>query len=202
MRVGYVLRINPFGLTHRILIAYEFQSRIMYWCSSHTRVMTIPTHGNESETIIDIHRYSHQTVSRKRCIHVHIHYTRPRIQHNLGTYTRCVHCIAPNSRSYNYIFKVLFTTPSWYLFSIGFGHILAFRWNLAPFRIPVQRNITLIVYTVHLCIWAENGTVTLTGPLLQIDYTCTHTGDTSIYNTSLDMSMVQVMMYSVFIRND
>ena len=46
---------------------------------------------------------------------------------NLTSSTLDVHRIAPNSHSYNYIFKVLFKTPSGYLFSIGFGHISIFR---------------------------------------------------------------------------
>ena len=38
--------------------------------------------------------------------------------------THCISvCYVPNSWSYNYISKVLFTSPSRYLFSIGFGHV-------------------------------------------------------------------------------
>ena len=64
---------------------------------------------------------------------------------NLTSSTLDVHRIAPNSHSYNYIFKVLFKTPSGYLFSIGFGHISIFRWALAPIHILFRKNTNRIV---------------------------------------------------------
>ena len=36
------------------------------------------------------------------------------------------------SGTFNSLFKVLFTFPSWYLFAIGLEEILSFRWNLPP----------------------------------------------------------------------
>ena len=76
---------------------------------------------------------------------------------NLSSITRYVRIAVPNSCSYNYISKVLFTTPSWYLLTIGFGHMYAFRWALAPVRIPVLRNITQHVHTVYSYVNAAYG---------------------------------------------
>ena len=50
-----------------------------------------------------------------------------RTRDNLTAHTHNVPAYAPRPRSYNYIFKVLFTAPSWYVFSIGFGHMSIFR---------------------------------------------------------------------------
>ena len=36
------------------------------------------------------------------------------------------------SGTFNSLFKVLFTFPSWYLFAIGLEPIFSFRWNLPP----------------------------------------------------------------------
>ena len=83
-------------------------------------------------------------------VHAHTH-------DNLTVPTHNVHAAAPRSRSYNYIFKVLFTAPSWYVFSIGFGHMSIFWWDLAPIRIPVQRNITRTVYTVCFVCRSHTG---------------------------------------------
>ena len=72
--------------------------------------------------------------------------------HTHGNFIVCiriVHCIAPKSQSYNYIFKFLFTTPSWYVFPIGVGHISRDRWNVAPIRIPVQRSANRLMHTVN-----------------------------------------------------
>ena len=80
-----------------------------------------------------------------------------RARNNLTVHTHNVHASAPRPRSYNYIFKVLFTAPSWYVFSIGFGHMSIFRWDLAPIRIPVQRNITRTVYTVCFVCRSHTG---------------------------------------------
>ena len=46
---------------------------------------------------------------------------------NFAAAVSFVHCIAPESQSYNYIFKFLFTTPSWYVFPIGVRHIPIIR---------------------------------------------------------------------------
>ena len=88
---------------------------------------------------------SHSTYT-PNCFQAIVHV---RTHDNLTVPTHNVHAAAPRSRSYNYIFKVLFTAPSWYVFSIGFGHMSIFWWDLAPIRIPVQRNITRTVYTVN-----------------------------------------------------
>ena len=78
-------------------------------------------------------------------------------RNNLAASTHNIHATAPRSCSYNYIFKVLFTAPSWYVFSIGFGHMSIFRWNLAPIRIPIQRNITRAVYAVNFVCRSHTG---------------------------------------------
>ena len=96
---------------------------------------------------------------------------------NLGTPTHELHCSAPNSRSYNYIFKVLFTTPSWYVFPIGFGHMSRFWWSVPPVHSPVQRNATQIVYTVHGIKQIAYGSITLIGSVLQTGSICTLTGE-------------------------
>lgn len=49
-----------------------------------------------------------------------------RTRDNLAASTHNIPATAPRSCSYNYIFKVLFTAPSWYLFAIGFGHMSIF----------------------------------------------------------------------------
>lgn len=97
---------------------------------------------------------------------------------NLTIPTHNVRDVASNSRSYNYIFKVLFTTPSWYLFSIGFGHISVFRWGLAPLRIPFRRNTTLAMFTGYDYKRVVYGAITLIRYVLQINYTCTIIGNT------------------------
>ncbi len=121
---------------------------------------------------------------------------------NLDTYTHEFRCNAPNSRSYNYIFKVLFTTPSWYVFSIGFGHLSMLRWNVPSIHIPMQRNAIQIMCTVYLIKQVAYGAVTLLGSVLQTRPTCTMIGDTYIYNNSLHTVMIRDVAYSLFIRND
>ena len=86
---------------------------------------------------------------------------------NLTSTAFYVHSIAQNSCSYNYIFKVLFTTPSGYLFSIGFGHISIFRWALAPVRILIQKNINHVVKTVCKFMQVPYGAIALCGLVLQ-----------------------------------
>ena len=98
---------------------------------------------------------------------------------NLTILTHDVQLIASNSCSYNYIFKVLFTTPSWYLFSIGFGHVSIFRWYLAPLRIPVRRNTILTVFTVYNWNRVMYGAITLIRSVSQINYTRTKIGKSS-----------------------
>lgn len=121
---------------------------------------------------------------------------------NLGTPTHELHCSAPNSRSYNYIFKVLFTTPSWYVFPIGFGHMSRFWWSAPPVHIPVQRNATQILYAVHWIKQIAYGSITLIGSVLQTGSNCTLTGNTHIYNNSMHTAMIRDVTYSLFIRND
>ena len=99
-------------------------------------------------------------------------------RNNLAASTHNIHATAPRSCSYNYIFKVLFTAPSWYLFSIGIGHISMFRWYLAPFHVPILRSIIQLVYAVINCIQAMNGTVTLNRSVLQVEYARTIVGYT------------------------
>ena len=60
-----------------------------------------------------------------------------------------VHIAAQNSCSCNYIFKVLFTAPSRYLFPTGFGHISMFRWALPPVRILIPKNINRFARAVR-----------------------------------------------------
>ena len=96
----------------------------------------------------------------------------------ISKHTRNVRDTVSNSCSYNYIFKVLFTTPSWYLFSIGFGHISVFRWGLAPLRIPFRRNTTLAMFTGYNYKQVVYGAITLIRYVLQINYTCTIIGNT------------------------
>ena len=47
------------------------------------------------------------------------------------------------SCTFNPLFKVLFTFPSWYLFAIGFESIFSFGWNLPPFCARFLKNATL-----------------------------------------------------------
>merc|ERR1711990_186913 len=63
-----------------------------------------------------------------------------RTRNNLTVSTHNVHATAPRARSYNYIFKVLFTAPSWYVFSIGFGHMSTLmRCGTHSHSIPEER---------------------------------------------------------------
>ena len=113
---------------------------------------------------------------------------------NLTTSTHNIHATAPRARSYNYIFKVLFTAPSWYMFSIGFGHISIFWWDVAPIRIPFQRNVTRTVYTVNWCAQVAYGAFTLTCSILQIVYTRTPNGSTCVYNNSMQTTLFPTMI--------
>ena len=114
-----------------------------------------------------------------------------RNRNNLTGIALYVHITVPNSCSYNYIFKVLFTTPSWYLFSIVFGHVSIFRWALAPIHIPVQKNINRIMHAVNKCVQVPYGAVTLNGSVLQKDYTNTLIGSTAVYNNSMHMQAIE-----------
>ena len=90
----------------------------------------------------------------------------------ISKHTHNVRDTVSNSCSYNYIFKVLFTTPSWYVFSIGFGHMSKFRWDLAPNHIPIRRNAIQVVHTVNNCRQIVHGAITLARSVLQIEQTC------------------------------
>ena len=46
------------------------------------------------------------------------------------------------SCTFNPLFKVLFTFPSWYLFAIGLVSIFSLGWNLPPVYAPFPRNAT------------------------------------------------------------
>ena len=124
----------------------------------------------------------------KQQLHHTIVYARTR--NNLAVPTCNILAAAPTSCSYNYIFKDLFTAPSWYLFSIGFGHMSIFWWSLAPVRIPVQKNNTRTMYTVCWYAQVAYGAFTLHGPMLQISYTCTPNGNTCVYNNSMHTSFL------------
>lgn len=105
--------------------------------------------------LVYIHRKMHHVVQTHTIIDQAIADTRTR--NNLTVRAHNVPASAPRPRSYNYIFKVLFTAPSRYVFSIGFGHMSIFRWNLAPIRIPIQRNITRAVYAVYSVCRSHTG---------------------------------------------
>ena len=68
--------------------------------------------------------YDVHTVDPGRALQLDVRHSNSHV--TISQHTHNVRYIASNSRSYNYIFKVLFTTPSWYLFSIGFGHVPMF----------------------------------------------------------------------------
>ena len=74
--------------------------------------------------LVYIHRKMHHVVQTHTIIDQAIADTRTR--NNLTVRAHNVPASAPRPRSYNYIFKVLFTAPSWYLFAIGFGHMSIF----------------------------------------------------------------------------
>ena len=76
-------------------------------------------------TIVCSHRKMHHVIRTHTIVDQATVYARAR--NNLTLHTHNVHASAPRPRSYNYIFKVLFTAPSWYVFSIGFGHMSIFR---------------------------------------------------------------------------
>ena len=115
-------------------------------------------------------------------------------RNNLAASTHNIHATAPRSCSYNYIFKVLFTAPSWYVFSIGFGHMSICWWDLAPVRIPVPRNVTRTVYTVSSCAQVAYGAVTLSCSMLQIIYTRTRNCSTCVYNNSMHTSLIPTVI--------
>merc|ERR1712134_174477 len=70
--------------------------------------------------------YRSMTTSRQALYYASSTRLHAQTRNNLTVPTHNVHAAAPRSRSYNYIFKVLFTAPSWYVFSIGFGHVSIF----------------------------------------------------------------------------
>lgn len=117
-----------------------------------------------------------------------------RTRNNLTVSTHNVHATAPRARSYNYIFKVLFTAPSWYVFSIGFGHMSICWWDVAPIRIPFQRNVTRTVYTVDGCVRVAYGAFTLISSMLQIVFTHTPNSSTCVYNNSIHMALFPIMI--------
>ena len=55
-------------------------------------------------------------------------------------------CHVPNSWSYNYISKVLFISPSRYLFPIGFGHVSLIWWSVPPVYVQSQISTTRMIY--------------------------------------------------------
>ena len=117
-----------------------------------------------------------------------------RTRNNLTVSTHNVHATAPRARSYNYIFKVLFTAPSWYVFSIGFGHMSICWWDVAPIRIPFQRNVTRTLYTVNGCVQVAYGAFTLICSMLQIVFTRTPNSSTCVYNNSMHTALFPIMI--------
>ena len=198
---NYTLALNVYKNT---LIARR-TGRVQ-WCNKCTMYDTVMHHAHSSCRRMTTARMTFTYVSHM-CLHTqkdasHSTYTPNWFQaivhahthDNLTVRTHNVHATAPRSRSYNYIFKVLFTAPSWYVFSIGFGHMSIFWWDLAPIRIPVQRNITRTVYTVNSCAQVADGAVTLSCSMLQIVYTRTRNGNTCVYNNSMQTSLVPTVI--------
>ena len=61
--------------------------------------------------------------------------------------THCISvCYVQNSWSYNYIYNVIFTSPSMYICSIGFGHVSLVWWSIPPICVQVQLSTTRITY--------------------------------------------------------
>jgi len=80
------------------------------------------------------------------------------------------------SGTFNPLSKVLFTFPSWYLCSIGFGKIFSFRWNLPPiFTLYSQRARLVTGYAVRAS-RSVDGTFTLYGLPFQRSSTSQCTG--------------------------
>ena len=50
------------------------------------------------------------------------------------------------SGTFNPLFKVLFTFPSWYLFAIGIEFIFSLGWNLPPVCARFLKNATLLKF--------------------------------------------------------
>ena len=65
-------------------------------------------------------------------------------------------------KSFNPLFKVLFTFPSQYLFAIGFPSIFSLRWSISPIRAEIPSNPTLWACHYDRSI-DKNGAFTLFG---------------------------------------
>ena len=83
------------------------------------------------------------------------------------------------SGTFNSLFKVLFTFPSWYLFAIGLEPIFSLRWNLPPNlrSNPKERDSQNIHRARRTA--DKDGNLTLTDALFQEAYICASVGNTS-----------------------
>ena len=72
----------------------------------------------------------------------------------VSTSTASIEC------SCNYISKVLFTSPSWYLFTISIGHILICRWAVPPLFAFKSKRLWLAQWMRYMCASSNGGPIT------------------------------------------
>ena len=115
--------------------------------------------GHNTEMLRDTCPIPHRSnIIRITCpVYVSMYYTISQHKHVMSISTASTEC------SYNYISKVLFITPSWYLFTIEFGHIYTYWWVVPPLCIQIQKNTTHAMHAVIERMVIRKGAITLHG---------------------------------------
>ena len=101
----------------------------------------------------------------------------------------------------NFLFKVLFTFPSWYLYTISLKHIFSFIWNLPPALHSNSKEHDSWEHTLHESLHMTHKSFTFVATFSQM--ACTHTfisNTTLKYNSRHKVQIVNVSS-SWFIRH-
>ena len=101
----------------------------------------------------------------------------------------------------NFLFKVLFTFPSWYLYTISLKHIFSFTWNLPPALHSNSKEHDSWEHTLHESLHMTHKSFTFVATFSQL--ACTHTfisNTTLKYNSKHKVRIVNVSS-SWFIRH-
>ena len=102
---------------------------------------------------------------------------------------------------FNFLFKVLFTFPSWYLYTISLKHIFSFTWNLPPALHSNSKEHDSWEHTLHESLHMTHKSFTFVATFSQM--ACTHTfisNTTLKYNSRHKVQIVNVSS-SWFIRH-
>lgn len=109
--------------------------------------------------------------------------------------------ISATSGTSNFLFKVLFTFPSWYLYTIGLKPIFSFGWSLPPNLRSTSKERDSWKHTLYERLHMTRRSFTFIAAFFQ--KACMHTfiGNASILCKSKPEVQVVNMSYSLFIRH-